>query len=133
MKKQIIILMIAMFSLGIVTANIGNIFNNFEDAEVFIGNEKSSYENYRNRLSFNYEYTSDKHCDYIFQQGRYDCKICYEITSPINYENCASVPMNTTRVEDDALIDEMIRDLLSENYNYSDVEVNVRDEDGRRF
>jgi len=76
---------------------------------------------------------SDKTCDYIYEYDDYICSICYELKKLIEEESCVFLSKDSTREQDDITIRNYIEYKLGEDYILKDVNVNVRDEVGRRL
>lgn len=134
--KQILILIVGIFLIGFITANIlddFNVFNNLDDAKEFIKTEKEKKQNYVNNLKLEYEYTSDKNCKYLYGYDDFICSVCYNLTKPTNKNGCVYLPPNSSREEDDNLIQKTILNILAEDFEFEEVEVNLREETNRRF
>ena len=136
MKKIIITLIFGMFLIGFITAGILNpltIFDNFEDALDEINSEIDKKKLYINNLKLDYEYVSDKTCEYLYEYEEFLCKICYQINTPINESSCTYLPNDFTREQDDEIVLEHIKIILGEDYDYKNIQVSLRNEKGRVF
>jgi len=132
MKKQIIILMFAVLLVGYATAGIST-FNNLDDAREHARDIMDAREDYANSLRLEYEYTTDKTCKYLYDYNDFICSICFDITQPIKESDCIYLSTDSTREEDDLTIRNYIKNKLTKDYYMDDVNINLRDETGRRL
>jgi len=150
MKKQIIlmigIMLILGFTMGVIS-NVGivNYFDSIEDARNYADGYLNNKENLKNtfdsnedkrldELKLNYNYTTDKYCEYNYDSDDFQCFICYEFDDGAGgYWDCANVPEKTTREQDDILVREHIKNTFRQTYQNEEIKVKLRDEKDRKF
>ena len=150
MKKQIIlmigIMLILGFTMGVIS-NVGivNYFNSIEDAKDYVNNYLKNRESIKNtfdsdeqervdKLKLNYTYISDKTCEFDYNFYEFVCSICYDYNyEGVNILDCVNLPENTTREQDDILVEKSIRNRFKEDYIDEEIKVNLRNEKDRKF
>ena len=150
MKKQIIlmigIMLILGFTMGVIS-NVGivNTFDSIEDAKDYVNNYLKNRESIKNtfdsdeqervdKLKLNYTYISDKTCEFDYNFYEFVCSICYDYNyEGVNILDCVNLPENTTREQDDILVEKSIRNRFKEDYIDEEIKVKLRNEKDREF
>ena len=150
MKKQIIlmigIMLILGFTMGVIS-NVGivNYFNSIEDAKDYVNNYLKNRESIKNtfdsdeqervdKLKLNYTYISDKTCEFDYNFYEFVCSICYDYNyEGVNILDCVNLPENTTREQDDILVEKSIRNRFKEDYIDEEIKVKLRNEKDMKF
>ena len=140
------IMLILGFTMGVIS-NVGivNYFNSIEDAKDYVNNYLKNRESIKNtfdsdeqervdKLKLNYTYISDKTCEFDYNFYEFVCSICYDYNyEGVNILDCVNLPENTTREQDDILVEKSIRNRFKEDYIDEEIKVKLRNEKDRKF